>query len=234
MRCAVESPCRLTFPSAPPSPDYNYTTEANSATGVTPKGWPRGHVVGGSSALNFLVVDAASEAEYNAWEELGNSGWNWASMNKYMKKSETFTTPSEADQKKLDIQVVPSDYGHNGPIHVKFPNYISKQVQNWIPALKTLGIPVNNQPLAGKNVGASVQPSDINPYNHTRSYSAPAYFYPNSARKNLALLANARVDKINWTASKKRCECELRRRTDVTVEEEHVTDTALARPSHSI
>ncbi|PWN27337.1 alcohol oxidase [Jaminaea rosea] len=179
--------------------DYNYTTDANSQTGVTPKGWPRGHVVGGSSALNFLVVDAASEAEYNAWEELGNKGWNWESMDKYMKKSETFTTPSQEDQGKLNIEVNPDNYGSNGPIQVTFPDYISKQVQNWIPALESLGIPRNNEPLGGKNTGASVQPSDINLANHTRSYSAPAYFYPNSARNNLALLANARVDKINWT-----------------------------------
>lgn len=39
--------------------------------------WPRGKVLGGSSALNFLVWDRAAKAEYDAWEALGNPGWNW-------------------------------------------------------------------------------------------------------------------------------------------------------------
>lgn len=148
-----------------------------------------------------MVWDAASEAEYNAWGELGNDGWNWDSLDYYMKKSESFTAPSQATQDKYDIDVVSSDYGSKGPVQVSFPKYVSKQVQNWIPALKSLGIAQNNQPLNGANVGASVQPSDINPANSTRSYSAPAYYYPNRARKNLALLTNARVDKINWSKS---------------------------------
>jgi hypothetical protein len=32
-------------------------------------------VLGGSSALNFMVWDRASAIEYDAWERLGNSGW---------------------------------------------------------------------------------------------------------------------------------------------------------------
>ena len=33
-------------------------------------------VLGGSSALNFLVWDRASTVEYDAWEALGNKGWS--------------------------------------------------------------------------------------------------------------------------------------------------------------
>ncbi|CAO1633866.1 unnamed protein product [Jaminaea pallidilutea] len=179
--------------------DYNYTTDANSETGVTPKGWPRGHVLGGSSALNFLVWDAGAKAEYDQWQELGNNGWNWQSMNKYMRKSEDFHEPSSSDQDKLNLDVHSSDYGSNGPVQVSFPRYISKAVQNWIPALESLGLYRNDQPLTGNNTGASVQPSNINYRNSTRSYSATAYYVPNSARSNLAVLTNARVDKINWS-----------------------------------
>jgi choline dehydrogenase-like flavoprotein len=183
--------------------DYNYTTEANSETGVGALGWPRGRVVGGSSALNFLVWDAASEQEYDAWEELGNPGWNWKMMDKFMRKAENFTAPSARVEDLLDTEVVESNYGSNGPTQVSFTRYVSKQVQNWIPALKTLGIAGNDEPLAGKNVGASVQPANINARNSTRSYSAPAYYYPNQGRKNLALLPNAVVQHLNWATSGK-------------------------------
>jgi choline dehydrogenase-like flavoprotein len=73
--------------------------------------------------------------------------------------------------------------------------------QTWLPALQSLGIPTNNHPLAGSNVGASQQPSDINPSNTTRSYSAAAYLFPNSARKNLVVLTSALAEKINWASS---------------------------------
>lgn len=42
--------------------------------------WPRGKVLGGCSALNFMVWDRASKTEYDAWEQLGNPGWNWNSI----------------------------------------------------------------------------------------------------------------------------------------------------------
>lgn len=38
---------------------------------------PRGKVLGGSSAINVMAFDRGSRVEYNAWDKLGNSGWNW-------------------------------------------------------------------------------------------------------------------------------------------------------------
>jgi choline dehydrogenase-like flavoprotein len=74
--------------------------------------------------------------------------------------------------------------------------------QKWLPALHSLGVLKNDHPLSGFNIGASQQPCDINPTNTSRSYSAPAYLFPNSARKNLIVLTSALVEKINWSPSK--------------------------------
>ncbi|PWY97515.1 alcohol oxidase [Testicularia cyperi] len=180
--------------------DWNYTTAAQS-NGVPAVGWPRGKVLGGSSALNFLVWDRSSSYEIDAWEQLGNPGWNWKNLYAAMKKSETFHAPSKKNADLLEIQPVASDYGTSGPIQVAFPNYIPKVVSKWVKALTSLGVPYNNQPLSGENVGASQQPSDINPSNYTRSYSAPAYLFPNQARKNLQVLTNALATKINFDTS---------------------------------
>ncbi|CBQ68668.1 related to Glucose oxidase [Sporisorium reilianum SRZ2] len=179
--------------------DWNYTTVAQN--GVPSSGWPRGKVLGGSSALNFLVWDRSSRYEIDAWEQLGNPGWNWNNLYAAMKKSEHFHAPSQQNADLLGVKPVASDYGSSGPIQVAFPNYISQQVRRWIPALMELGIPKNDQPLAGENVGVSQQPSDINPSNYTRSYSAPAYLFPNQARSNLNVLTNALVSKVNFDTS---------------------------------
>lgn len=184
--------------------DWNYTTTSGSGANadVPSISWPRGRVLGGSSALNFLVWDRASTVEYDAWEKLGNSGWNWESMYKYMKKAETFHQPSKEVASLFGIQPSASDYGNRGPVQVSFDKYVSQLSQKWLSALQSIGVPKNDHPLAGNNIGASQQPSSINPSNTTRSYAAPAYLFPNAARENLAVLTNALVEKINWSSKK--------------------------------
>jgi choline dehydrogenase-like flavoprotein len=185
--------------------DWNYTTTPGSgANAAVPSiDWPRGKVLGGSSALNFLVWDRASSVEYDAWENLGNKGWNWKSMYHYIRKAEHYHAPSDQVASLYGINPSASDFGSSGPVQVSFAKYVSKVSQLWLPALNSLGIPTNNHPLAGNNIGASQQPSDINPTNTTRSYSAAAYLFPNAARENLAVLTGAHVQNINWSANKK-------------------------------
>ncbi|PWN41677.1 alcohol oxidase [Ceraceosorus guamensis] len=119
-----------------------------------------------------------------------------------MKKSEKFTAPSAEDQAALNIKTNSADYGNAGAIQVSFPRYISEQVKRWIPALEELKIQHNDNPLAGDNKGASVQPSDILPSNSTRSYSATAYFAPASSRPNLSVLPGATVQRIVFSSAR--------------------------------
>lgn len=39
--------------------------------------WPRGKVLGGTSALNFMTWNRPSRDDFDAWERLGNVGWGW-------------------------------------------------------------------------------------------------------------------------------------------------------------
>lgn len=123
-------------------------------------------------------------------------------MYSYMQKAEHYHAPSKQVASSIGINPSASDFGNSGPVQISFVKYASKLTETWLPALEALGIAKNDHPLAGNNIGVSQQPADINPTNTTRSYSAAAYLFPNSARKNLVILTNALVQRINWSSSK--------------------------------
>lgn len=81
-----------------------------------------GAVVGGSSAVNGMVFDRGSKADYDAWEELGNPGWGWDDLFPYFKKSVGFTAPTEEDAKRFGYTWDERAWG-NGPVQASYPSF---------------------------------------------------------------------------------------------------------------
>jgi len=51
--------------------------------------------VGGSSALNYMIINRASKQEYDAWAEIGNDGWDWAGILPSFKSSYNWTAMTQ-------------------------------------------------------------------------------------------------------------------------------------------
>ena len=74
--------------------------------------WPRGKVVGGSTAINGMVYNRGFREDYHELERLGNKGWGWDHMLAGSRRSRTtssvrrrpagradrFTSPHRATQ----------------------------------------------------------------------------------------------------------------------------------------
>lgn len=164
--------------------DWNFTTTPQEALNGREIDTNRGYVLGGSSAINFLCYDRAAAAEYDAWEDLGNEGWNWDVMIDAMVKSENFTG--------WDHNL----HGYSGPIRSIYNRFVPGYLRTWIPTMNELGIPTNKKSLSGDPIGVMYQTTNIDITGYTRSYSASGY--APLACPNLEIMTETTVTKINF------------------------------------
>ncbi|SPO06560.1 related to alcohol oxidase [Cephalotrichum gorgonifer] len=168
--------------------DWNFTSIPQPNVGDRVFAYARGKVLGGSSALNLMTYDRAAVNEYDAWEELGNDGWNWENMIAAMMKSETFTgknTPTYGDK----------GVGDSGPVQAVVNRYIPVQQESFIPTMNELGIEGNLESLGGDPLGVMYQPNSIDHVPWNRSTAANAYLP--LAGSNLRVLTDKTVAKVN-------------------------------------
>lgn len=71
---------------------------------------PRGKVLGGSSAINGMIYIRGHRADYDGWAEAGCTGWDYASVLPYFKRSEANDDPSLDDDW----------HGRTGPLSVTY------------------------------------------------------------------------------------------------------------------
>lgn len=173
--------------------DWNFTTVPQQYVKDRVFTQARGKVLGGSSALNLMTWDRGSVPDYDAWEQLGNPGWNWDSMIVYMLRAENFTGANTSTYGSAGV-------GEGGPIDTVINRVIPTHQTYWIPTLEDMGVPHNLQSLDGNPLGVMYQPSNINATDYVRSYPPNAYLP--LARQNLRVLNGTRVSKINFETSR--------------------------------
>ncbi|KAH7337864.1 hypothetical protein B0J17DRAFT_718623 [Rhizoctonia solani] len=143
----------------------------------------QGKVLGGSSAINVMAFDRGSHVEYDAWAELGNSGWDWDGLLPNMKAAERFTG-------------VDPFRGKNGVVAADYNNWYSDVVPPFRKSMAKMGVPINFNPRQccwSLNTATS-----INRTTGRRSYSTTTYYAYSAHRPNLVVLTGAQATKINF------------------------------------
>ncbi len=89
-------PVGYLFAIGNPRADWLFKTEAQPGLGGRALAYPRGKVVGGSSAINAMVYMRGQAADYDGWRQLGLSGWGWDDVLPYFLKHEDHIGPGES------------------------------------------------------------------------------------------------------------------------------------------
>jgi choline dehydrogenase len=161
--------------------DWGLTAEAVPGR-VIP--YPRGRVVGGSSAVNATIALRGVPADYDEWAALGNDEWGWAKVLPCFRRLE-------------DDPEGPSElHGRGGPIAICRwrPDELIPTQRAFFEVCRRLGfaeVTDHNQPEA-----AGVGPFPQNRRGRLRLSAAMAYLLPARHRPNLAIRPHCLVNRI--------------------------------------
>jgi choline dehydrogenase len=113
--------------------DWNYVTVPQERAADRPIYWPRGRVLGGSSAINAMIYIRGNRLDYDAWrDEYGCVGWGYRELLPYFLRAE-------------DNSRGPSPYhGQGGPLSVQDLRYKSEHGRNFIAAATRRGAVEND------------------------------------------------------------------------------------------
>ena len=183
------------------NPDYDWmfvTAPQANAHGRT-FAWPRGKVLGGTSAINGAMLSHPSRQDLDSWERLGNKGWNFENLANYYRKFETYIPPSTEGGEYLNSGYVdPQLHGTEGPIRVLLSEVQDTVKDVWTETCLGAGLSHRKDPRTGVTLGGFNQTVAIDPKTKTRSYAGNAYFAANAYLSNLYIITDAMVQKINF------------------------------------
>jgi choline dehydrogenase len=162
-----------------PAYDWCYLTEPDPGIADRRLQWPRGKVLGGSSALNGLLYVRGQAEDYDRWAELGNPGWRFDDVLPYFKKSE-------------DNSRGPDEYhGVGGPQKVSDLRLRRPIAEHFIKAATEIGIPFNEDYNGATQEGVAYFQQTA--YQGFRWSTAKSFLRPAKGRPNLKIITNAQA-----------------------------------------
>ncbi|HEY1936977.1 MAG TPA: choline dehydrogenase [Candidatus Angelobacter sp.] len=159
--------------------DWTYFTEPEAQLGNRSLYWPRGKVLGGSSSMNAMIYVRGHRSDYDQWRDLGNSGWAYADVLPYFKKSENQEHGA-------------SEYhGAGGPLCVSDLRTVNPLSEAFVAAGEEAGFQRNPDFNGASQEGFGLY--QVTQSKGQRHSAAAAFLRPVMARKNLTVRTGAHV-----------------------------------------
>ena len=80
-------PVGYLFAIGNPRSDWMFKTEAEPGLNGRSLNYPRGKVIGGSSAINAMIYMRGQAGDYDHWRQLGLTGWGWDDVLPFFKQA---------------------------------------------------------------------------------------------------------------------------------------------------
>lgn len=167
------------------SSDWEYYAEVSErASRAMPRGsyWPRAKMLGGCSAMNFMLYVRGNERDYNSWAENGCDGWSWQEVLEYFKKSENNELFANSAFHSLDGELRIGNFSRGNPL-----------METFIDAAVELGYPKLEDINGNEFIGMVELQGTVH---GGRRQSAAKTFLSSVDRPNLHIIKNAHVMKV--------------------------------------
>ncbi|MBP1862047.1 choline dehydrogenase-like flavoprotein [Rhizobium herbae] len=175
-------PVGYLFTIGNPRSDWMFKTEAEAGLNGRSLFYPRGKVIGGSSAINAMIAMRGQAADYDGWSNLGLPGWGWQDVLPHFRQMEDHFMGESAY------------HGTGGGWRVEAPRLSWPILDAVREAAAELGVRKIADFNTGDNEGSGY--FHVNQKRGRRWSSARGFLKPILARPNLRLVTGVLVDRL--------------------------------------
>jgi choline dehydrogenase-like flavoprotein len=175
-------PVGYLFAIGNPRSDWCFRTEPEPGLNGRSLAYPRGKVIGGSSAINAMIYMRGQAADYDHWRQLGLSGWGWDDVLPFFKRHEDHFLGDGAN------------HAVGGEWRVEAPRVRWDLIDTVRAAAAQVGVPPVEDFNCGDNEGCAY--FHVNQKRGRRWSSARGFLKPALGRPNLRLLTDCLVEGV--------------------------------------
>ena len=152
---------------------------------------PRGKMLGGTSGLNYMAYVRGHPGDFDAWAEGGASGWSYAEVLPYFRKSEGLA-PSD------EIVVDAPAHNRAGPMGVSVRSPVLQGAREFVEAAEAAGIPRGDYNGRDRGGAAGVVSLVQTSTRHGKRSSTYRAFLEGEAerRPNLTIITGAQATRV--------------------------------------
>jgi choline dehydrogenase len=174
-------PVGYLFAIGNPRADWMFRTDGVPGLNGRALAYPRGKVIGGSSAINAMIYMRGQAADYDGWRQLGLTGWGWDDVRPHFLRHEDHVSGGD-------------HHGQGGEWRVEHPRMRWKVLDAFADAAEAAGIPKVADFNTGDNSGVGY--FQVNQKAGRRWSSARGFLKPALSRGNLRLETGALAERV--------------------------------------
>jgi len=174
-------PVGYLFAIGNPRADWLLKTEREPGLNGRSLNYPRGKVIGGSSAINGMIYMLGQATDYDQWRQLGLPGWSWSDVRPFFRKHVDHFLKSE-------------HHAAGGEWRVEYPRLSWEILDAFRDAAIQYGIPAIDDFNTGDNEGICY--FHVNQKRGRRWSAARGFLKPVLHRRNLRLETGCLVERL--------------------------------------